>query len=192
MPFCVIFFVISLLYLLIMRTMRVDTILLSTITLCMLISVFVGEVVISDTIRINVLFFASIFLLVCYYMFKVKASVRLSAIFLSLILAVVYFILLQYNIFWSVDYYIYFALALFALLPIIFSRNIQSVIFAVSFSIAALSLCEIIFWKGELQYIELNILNILNVYTILLSFGIVVYLIRTKARRIEVGHETGK
>ncbi len=173
MPFCIIFFVVSIVYMIIYRPSWLIASNLGSILICLVISCFISPTYIGNDVAINTLYVASLILMVAFvsrYMTLKRIFVTVS---LSLVMGIVYIALLRNDIFVSLDYHIYYALGIGIIPVIVAGRDIFRLLFATSIFSLVFTICEVVFWLSELQYAELNTINLLNLMTAYISIGIV-------------------
>ncbi|MBE5735483.1 MAG: hypothetical protein E7361_03465 [Clostridiales bacterium] len=156
---------------------------LAYIIVSFIISIFIDPVILADGVRVNMLYVASIIMLISYsFIYIARRSFAFTIIF-AVLVGVIYMFALQYNIFYSIDYNIYFSVALLAVPTIIIASNLHQLLFGVAIYTAIISICEGFFWYNELEYVELNVINLLNCAVVCFAIGTVVVGIRYLIRR---------
>ena len=80
------------------------------VVLCItsIFGLIIGNSVINDTIELNVILLSCIILLLIFTLVKTKSKLLLVSFFTTLVVAGIYYISIQQNIFFSIDYDVYF------------------------------------------------------------------------------------
>ena len=136
------------------------------------------------------------FLGFCAIFFSIINSWKtdILAFLVSGVFAWIYFIALHIDLFQSVDYSIWFACGICAL-PVIFaSSNIPKGLLVSTNLAIFILIYDSIFWYKELQYIELNEINVLNLLASLYIMAIIIGFVRERFanRRVVIGRDYEK
>jgi len=172
MPFCIIFFVIFLFYLLLLEKNIFNKIFFVVLCITSIFGLIIGNSVINDTIELNVILLSCIMLLLIFTLVKTKSKLLLVSFFTTLVVAGIYYISIQQNIFFSIDYDVYFCLFICLLPAIFFAKDIYFGVMSSTLNVLAIATIDAFLWLKELQYVSLNNINLLNLLSILIVINI--------------------
>jgi len=96
----------------------------------------------------------------------------LVSFFTTLVVAGIYYISIQQNIFFSIDYDVYFCLFICLLPAIFFAKDIYFGVMSSTLNVLAIATIDAFLWLKELQYVSLNNINLLNLLSILIVINI--------------------
>ena len=178
MPFCIIFFILTIIYFVIYRPQALFSNNLGFLLLCFIISAFIEPAYIASDIAINMLFIALLVLVSVFSMRYVSRKALLFTFLFAFSIGIGYIVLLQTNLFISIDYTVYFALIISSIPLLLQSKDVYSIMFASSIFTLVITVCEGLFWYSELQYTDLNTINLLNYMTLCMTLGLVLLYIR--------------
>jgi len=189
MPFCIIFFAVAILYLLMFKKVSFKNILLVLCLITLISSAFTGNILIYNNVNVNILFIISIILLEVVIL---SCHIRNFWLFGLIIVSttLVYTIGVESNIFLSIDYNFNFALIISILFIIIFSQSLPNILCFVLNYIVGITIADCIFWWKELQVVDINYINIYNLFAAMLLCGFVFNFVYNKA--IIRGHKYDK
>ncbi len=192
MPFCIIFFVLMLLYLVMFKKFNFKVSLIYLNIIIAIASIFAPEMIVSDTSQINILFLATILLLFINIAINFQVKNFWIITTLSTLLGYVYYTFINNEIFLSLDYSIWFALILSSIFILLFSQNRGNIYYFCYIFAFAIMVAEGIFWYKELQITDLNIINIYNLFSAIYLIGISANYITTKLKSWRLRHEKVK
>ncbi len=173
MPFCIIFFVIALLYTTILIKSSWTKWLIILLCISYIIGYFVGNIAIGSVI-INWISIVSTIIIVIW-LSMCTIDYNKSLLFTSVIVVgLIYYALLSYNYLVSVDYYIATA-AIISLLPIcLYINNLgASVLYCVCVTVT-IHFIDVLYWYQIIDIAQFNNSNYLNMLAILISAAIIV------------------
>ena len=175
MPYCIIFFTLCIVFDFIFYIKRpLRFILLATCSILFILSLFLGDIDIAESMNINDFLILGIIVSFIALLFKINLKDLFIILLITAVVGGIYSLLIKHNIFLSIDYSIIFSLLLLIIPLLFFSKNIFNAQLFVFTSIIIISIIEYYFWLNELDYARLNILNFLQLLAILFTILIIV------------------